>query len=1024
MEMSKRFSPNSVFKKVGLGVIFALLLCLYLLPQLITTQWFATSIKDVVNTNIPGQISFSTITATWLDGVQVHNLVYKDSASKYLLKAEEINTEKGLFTLVSDYKHIGKIYIKRPIVSIVLPAQKADMKPPGKTDQVKSNKDPSTLPRKQTGPAEAKSEQSAAIFKLPEIHAQIQVTEGQLVTISSQNIVKNVVENLNFYLGIDGATNIVDYQLSFNGEKNIGEIRGKGSISLGTKESSSTNITQSKGVLEIHDWQVAGILEIASSMIKAPSGDGIINGRLLVSEDQETGIEISGNLYGHKINLQGGPLQSDTPSIDEIEIDLSVNKIKEIITIQNLKIKSPLLTGTVTGAVSTDLSQTISARAKADVAEIFSQFPASLNLKKDVRITEGTIDFTADISSSDSTETFAVNASLHRLAGTAAEKNIVWEEPVSFAIQGNRKPDALNVDQLSIKSSFLQASGNSDSEAMQLQLTADVGTALNEFAQFINLAGWNSKGKLDLNLKMSGSEKELKTISSDIKITDFELSHNGKQLSPSNTFTAAIKSNVHLNSEMKPEKFSDIRVDFTSWLGRGTLIAPSYTLRSADFPGVLDNGTVDAQLELEHITTLLHTLETIPQDQNFSGALDLSLQISGENIEKPSISLSAEISPFTYQTFERILTEEKIHLELEAGMDFPQKFYEIKNLNISSLPAGINLNATILPGDQEQTLSAEGTTHFDLEALSTQLRSFAGLEIEMKGTSQKTFTLQASTTGGKWKDIPKHADFSSTLIAEQIKGYGLIIDSLELPIQLQDSTLKIDITAQVNRGTMTGQPEIDFTGVSPVATLPDDSTIFNGVELTGGMSNDLLAKIHPLFKGVSVTLGTVNLDMQYLSWPLDKELQKDVIFAGAFTFNNVKLQAGALLSPLLAIMKQEEHEIILKDQPMIFTGQNERITCSPLEATVNGYSLILEGSIGFDQSLEYTAKIPVTRKMISGDIYKYLEGTFIVVPITGTVSKPSISNRFIQNALSDLAVQAGKKQITNQAGKLLQKLFQ
>jgi hypothetical protein len=173
-----------------------------------------------------------------------------------------------------------------------------------------------------------------------------------------------------------------------------------------------------------------------------------------------------------------------------------------------------------------------------------------------------------------------------------------------------------------------------------------------------------------------------------------------------------------------------------------------------------------------------------------------------------------------------------------------------------------------------------------------------------------------------------------------------------------------------------------------------------------------------------VALGTINLEMQYLSVPTDKKLQKDITFQGAFTFNEVKLQAGAMLAPLLAVMKVDENEIRLSDKPMTFVGKDERITCGPLEAIVNEHSLIMEGSIGFDQSLDYTAKIPITRKMVGGDVFKYLEDTFITVPITGTVSKPTVSNKFIQKAIGDLIKEAGKKQLGDQAGKLLQKLFQ
>jgi hypothetical protein len=223
---------------------------------------------------------------------------------------------------------------------------------------------------------------------------------------------------------------------------------------------------------------------------------------------------------------------------------------------------------------------------------------------------------------------------------------------------------------------------------------------------------------------------------------------------------------------------------------------------------------------------------------------------------------------------------------------------------------------------------------------------------------------------------------------------------------------------------MSLKPTIDFSNEPPVVSIPENSTLLTGVGLTEDMSKDLLVHLHPIFRGAAVSRGTVDLSMQRFNWPLHEETGKDAAFAGTLTFNGVKLQAGGLLVPLLAVMKVDDREITLSDQPMAFVGENGRVSCSPLEISVNEYVLKLSGSIGFDQRLDYLAQVPVTRKMVSGDVYKYLEGTYISVPIGGTLSKPAIGENLVQTAIQDLAIQAGKKQVTDQAGKLLQKLFQ
>jgi hypothetical protein len=123
-------------------------------------------------------------------------------------------------------------------------------------------------------------------------------------------------------------------------------------------------------------------------------------------------------------------------------------------------------------------------------------------------------------------------------------------------------------------------------------------------------------------------------------------------------------------------------------------------------------------------------------------------------------------------------------------------------------------------------------------------------------------------------------------------------------------------------------------------------------------------------------------------------------------------------------MNEDNKDILVGEEPMTCVAAKEAVTCSPLTATVNTYSLILEGRVGFDQRLEYTAKIPVTPKMVSSSVYEYLEGTVLTIPIGGTIANPTLDRNFVQRALGDLIRQAGQSQLEKKAGDLLQRLFQ
>ena len=1022
MATPKRSLVQSPFFKIAAGILLTTVLVLVFLPQLSSNSWFSGKIKQAINEKVPGKLDYTHLTLSWLNGLQISGLVYDDKTKGTRFTVEEISTSKGLLSLAANYKDAGVIQIKKP-QAIVYTSQPGAEGTTSKDVATQTKKTPSSdnIAKEKVAEKEVKPEQE---LLLPPIHVQLNISDGSLLTISDNNAKKTVLENLNLDLNLDVPNGAVDYQLSFQDEKGAGSIHGEGNLVLPKNKALDISGLESNAVLQIQNWQIADLLTVAASQANGPEGEGIINGVLRISGTGDHTLGITGNLTGADIQLHGGPLNSDTPTMKNIALAVNLQQKAEILTIEKLELQSPFISGSLAGATRNNQIQTLSASAKIDAAAIFSQFPNSLHLKKDIQVSEGVIDINADLSTAESSTNFKANAHLQRLAGSTGKKKISWKKPVDITVVGHMAGDTPALDQLTIESSFLQAKGSEDDKAIQLAVAADIGTALKELEQFIDLGGWNSGGKLDLNLNISNSKRDIRDISGDLKLADFTLNHKGAVISPADTLTAALSSTVHLSPEMTATEFTNSKLDLTSWLGKATVTAERFTPERDDAEALLKKAAVQGTFSLDRITTLLQSLQILPEEQSLAGSMDLSATVTGEQLQKPAVSLKADMSPFTYTDGEKSLTDTQVSLAIEATADLLKKNFDIKKFTLKSSPVAVTANATMLAQNREQVVSAKGTTTLDFKVLSEQLKSFADSELVMSGVSEKPFVLEASSTEGLWNNTVQHAQFSTSLHADKITGYGLDIESFDLPIRLRESIAEIDLTATVNRGEMKVKPKIDFSGDSPVVSLAENSTILKAVGLTGEMSNDLLAKVHPLFKGVASTAGTINLDMQYLNWPTDKKRQKEARFAGAFTFNDVKLQAGSLLTPLLAIMKVEDNEIVISDQPVTFVGENERVTCSPLEATVHEYSLILEGSVGFDQSLDYIAKIPVTRKMVSGDVYKYLDGTFITVPLTGTVSKPSVSKSFVQKALGDLVLQAGKKQLGDQAGKLLQKLFQ
>lgn len=1001
------------------GVFLLLLSGLLLLPSLLSTGWAENKIKQAVNSRIPGTINFDSLSLGWFDGIRSRNLTYDNRADGIMVKVEEIATAKGLLAIAANYKEIGEITVKTPTVNLYLnenavPAGSAletspdtPLKVPEKTSLDSKISRPDTP---------AKKERTITV---PPIDGDLIVTGGAVNGILPGNKKIKLLKDLELKVRLAGHENLLDYQISFQSEDNLGRVKGTGAFTLPSANSTQPDEIKSEGQLDIEKWELTDLLSILAYGADIPSGSGQLDGRVDISGSTSTALQLKGNLIIQNIKLQGGPLKTDTPSLDKVAVTVDAKQTAGILTLNHLTLTSSLATVTASGRFESPDKNEISGHVEIDLENLFAQFPGSLNLKEGTMVSSGKVSVKARVGTSDGNTDFDGSARLDSLQGTAGDKKLIWDKPFIFKAKGEKNAEGLRLDNFAIKSAFINGSGQGDFNHMKIQLAADIGSALKEVEKFIQLEGWKSSGKMDMNVQLEKKSETLISTTTDVNITNFVLQKD-KQKFHEKKISLQTSGIVDIEKRSISLKPFELRTD------GGHIALPELLLSDwRNLPdGIKGKGRVD--LDLGMLKPLLADMLKLHPETTVAGltAFDIDTDMVADTKDK-FIRLAADIGPLEIAVKgKRPVSEDSIRLVMDLKGDILKQNFTLNKLIFSSGPASFSATGTVTPEKLERVLSAEGSVELDLKAVSSHLKTLSDLDLQMTGSTQRPFTIKAKSINGRWAELQKQSEITASFHADTIRGYGLFIESLEVPVRLAGALAELDIQGTVNRGRMALNPAIDFTADIPVVAISENNNVLTGVGFSENMSNDLLAKIHPLFKGAAVSEGgTMDLALKHLKWPLDKAGSHAAAFAGIITFNEVKLRAGGFLTPLLNAMKANEREVTLGDQPMEFVGENGRITCSPLEIKTKEHILLLSGSIGFDQSLDYKAQIPVTRDMVGSSMYKYLEGTFITVPIGGTVSKPSLKKDILQAALKDLIKQAGKKQINDQAGKLLQNLF-
>jgi len=1140
---------QSIYRKKR-SIIWPLLAALLLivisgllfLPSLLSTDWAEKRIKQAVNSRIPGQINFDDLSLSWSKGILGQGITYDDRSGGIVVKVAQITTSKGLFALAANYKELGEIIVKDPVAYIYLDEKTGPVDSGAGASSDSGPEVPRNTSQDSSSSQSEKQAETDSPMTLPSLEARFIITGGSVKAVFSDMQEKLLLKDFELKAHFVGQESLLDYQAVFQAEDNSGQVKGTGTFMLSSGDGVHLDEIKSEAELDIEKWEIADLLQILTHFADLPSGSGQINGRMNITGNTSTSLQLKGKLTGQQIKLQGGPLKSDTPSLDMVALEIDAEQKAGVIILNQFSLTSGLATATARGRFESPDKKEISSQAEIDLAQLFAQFPDSLNLKEGTTVSSGKVGLKANVRGSGKTINFDGSARLDQLQGIAGGKKIAWDKPVVFEARGEQNSAGFRLDNFVVQSAFLNGIGKGDFNHMKIELMADIGAALKEVEKFIQLEGWKSNGKMNLNLQLETQSEIVRSVTADVGITDFVLRRKDRIIAPRNSFKACLVTDLYLDQDMHPQEIKNFSLDFQSWIGGGVMSLKKLVVPSQQVGSRFEDLDFKGDIYLQHLTTLLQTLDVLPQNTRFAGRVNVSSRLSFEdnilalgktsidavdfvlqkdkqkfnekkiqlitggsvNLEKKSVSLKpfdlkiaegnitfpelhindwdhlpdglrtkgsvgldlglltlllgdaldlgsgttlsglttfkidtdmtdakqqsilleGNIGPIEISVKDKqLISEESIQLLMDFKGDVLERNFAFPKLAISSRPVSLNVAGTVTVDKLERVLNAEGFINVDLKAASDYLKKLVDLELSMTGETEEPFTIKMTSVDGKWSDFPKQSEISTTFHADTIRGFGLFVESLEVPVQLANALAEIDIQATVNSGKMALKSAVDFTADTPVISIFENSQVLTGVGLGEEMSNDLLAKVHPLFKGAAISEGTMDLGLHHFSWPLDTAKRKSAAFAGSITFNGVKLKAGGLLNALLEVVKGNEREITLSDKPMEFVGENGRIRCSPLEIKTKEHTILLSGSVGFDQSLDYKAQIPVTRGMVGGDMYKYLEGTVISVPIGGTVSKPSLKKDILQSALKDLVIQAGTKQLTDKAGNFLQNLF-
>lgn len=434
---------------------------------------------------------------------------------------------------------------------------------------------------------------------------------------------------------------------------------------------------------------------------------------------------------------------------------------------------------------------------------------------------------------------------------------------------------------------------------------------------------------------------------------------------------------------------------------------------------------VQASADLGAVGVLLRELGVMKTSVAIDGQGEARLSIAQPGDAGLRVVADVELEDVSVQSPDFPPMEGEVaNLGVTLQADRAMELFEVQRAELSSSPVELAATGSLSRAEGVRDIRAAGQMAADLDRVTALLQATTDMDLVMSGKETGAFRLHSRVAeGATLREALVATDAAAELSADRIDFMGMHLSGLSVPLTLAEGQGSAAVRGGVNEGALALDPTIDLAEEKPAIRLPEGTNALAGVQLTGEIADSLLGRIHPVFKGATVIGGTMGLRMDTFNWPLDPAQRNAVSFSGEFVFENLELAATGMLEPILEALKIRERSLSLGERTISFACENGRIRTSPTRVRVKGHELLLQGTMGLDQTLDYHAIVPITEELVGREVYAYLEGTTFRLPIRGTASKPEVNLASLQEGLVNLAAQAAQKALEEKAGELLQRLL-
>ncbi len=368
--------------------------------------------------------------------------------------------------------------------------------------------------------------------------------------------------------------------------------------------------------------------------------------------------------------------------------------------------------------------------------------------------------------------------------------------------------------------------------------------------------------------------------------------------------------------------------------------------------------------------------------------------------------------------------EPAIHLSARGSYGHRPGMLQLEQFELSSPTLGVeaagHVSSAEGPSDVQLDVQLDGQVRYDLEKLVGLLGPSIGPGIRFVGSGVGPVSYHGPLT-------PAKARVQAVVGWESADVHGFSIGPGELKATLAGGIVRID-PLDVSLGSASGKegrlrlaPQLRIAP-GPVQLTLAPGPLASQVKITPPMCASALKYIAPVLAGVTTAQGAFSIELEGCRIPLADPGKGDV--AGRLTIHSVQVGPGPLVRELAVLLGRESPARLRRESVIPFRMVDGRVHHAGLELEFPDLTIRTSGSVGLDQTLDLVAEMPVPPKWLGNNpLGAALRNQTIRLPIGGTLFRPAVDRRRIEQLSRQFLERGARNAIENEVGKQLERLF-